>query len=178
MRSFATKVAIEEFCSNYDVQAASHFMYKDRDSVDPLLYCGPAWDYDLTYGNKDDGMRNPSKVDYVFNRSTATSFLYHWLLTHDDFRKMVRQIWDDELQPAAEVLLGKRAPKTGSPLKSIQAYRKEIAESAAMNFTRWSAGRVADITDESGRTFEDAGDYLWNWISIRTEALAKVWLKD
>ena len=123
-------------------------------------------------------MRNPSKVDYVFNRSTATSFLYHWLLTHDDFRKMVRQIWDDELQPAAEVLLGKRAPKTGSPLKSIQAYRKEIAESAAMNFTRWSAGRVADITDESGRTFEDAGDYLWNWISIRTEALAKVWLKD
>ena len=178
MRSFATKVAIEEFCSNYDVQAASHFMYKDRDSVDPLLYCGPAWDYDLTYGNKDDGMRNPSKVDYVFNRSTATSFLYHWLLTHDDFRKMVRQIWDDELQPAAEVLLGKRAPKAESPLKSIQAYRKEIAESAAMNFTRWSAGRVADITDESGRTFEDAGDYLWNWISIRTEALAKVWLKD
>ena len=47
-----------------------------------------------------------------------------------------------------------------------------------MNFTRWSAGRVADITDESGRTFEDAGDYLWNWISIRTEALAKAWLKD
>ena len=178
MSSFAAKVAIEEFSANYDVQAASHFMYKDRDSVDPLLYCGPGWDYDLSYGNKDDGMRRPEKVDYVYNRSTATSFLYRWMLTHDDFRKAVRQVWDQQLRPAAQVLLGKRTPKAGSPLKSIQAYQAEIAESAAMNFTRWNAWGVKDITDESGRTFEDAGNYLWNWISIRTEALDEAWLKD
>ena len=178
MPSFAAKVAIEEFSANYDVQAASHFLYKDRDSTDPLLYCGPGWDYDLSYGNKEDGMRRPEKVDYVFTRSTATSFLYHWMLTHDDFRKAARQIWEEELQPAAEVLLGRRAPKAGSPLKSIRAYQAEIAESAEMNFTRWNAWGVKDITDESGRTFAEAGEYLRNWISVRTEALAKAWLKD
>ena len=178
MHSFAAKVAIEEFSANYDVRAASHFMYKDSDSVDPLLYAGPGWDYDLTYGNKDDGMRNPAKVDYVYNRSSNTAYLYHWLLTHEDFRKLTRQVCEEELFPAAEILLGRREPGEGSFLKSIDVYQAAFAESAAMNFTRWTARAIPDVTDESGRTFEDAGAYLKNWIAIRTDALFSDWLKD
>ena len=177
LHSFAAKVAIEEFTANYDVQAASHFMYKDADSVDPLLHCGPGWDYDLTYGNRDDGMRNPAKIDYVYNRSNATSHLYHWLLTHTEFRQAVRKVVEEELKPAADILLGRREPDAGSQLKSIAAYQAEIADSAAMNFTRWNARGVKDITDESGRTFEDAVRYVTNWIDVRMEALMNGWLK-
>ena len=178
MHSFAAKVAVEEFCANFDVRAASHFFHKDADSVDPLLYAGPGWDYDLTYGNKDDGMRNPEKVNYVFDRSNDTSHLYHWLLTHEDFRRMTRQVFEEEVLPTAEVLLGRREPSPGSCLRSIDALQAEIADSAAMNFTRWQAMAIPDITNESGRTFEAAGSYLKNWIAVRTETLAAGWLKE
>lgn len=176
MRSFARKVAVEEFCANYDVRAASQFMYKDADSVDPLLYAGPGWDYDLTYGNKDDGMRNPQKADYVYTRSGNTAYIYHWLLTHEDFRRMTRQVYEEEILPAAEILLGRREPPEGSSLKSISAYQAGIAASAEMNFTRWTARAIPDVTDESGRTFEDAGAFLQNWIAVRTDTLTAEWL--
>lgn len=178
LRSFARKVAVEEFCANYDVRAASHFMYKDADSVDPLLYAGPGWDYDLTYGNKDDGMRNPAKVDYVYTRSSNTAYLYHWLLTHEDFRKLTRQVYEEEILPAAEVLLGRRTPDADSCVSSIETYQAAIRESAEMNFTRWNARAIPDVTDESGRTFADADAYLKNWIAVRTDALTAGWLTD
>ena len=177
LHSFAAKVAVEEFTANYDVQAASHFMYKDADSVDPLLHCGPGWDYDLTYGNKEDGMRNPAKINYVYNRSSATSHLYHWLLTHEDFRQAARKVLEEELKPAADILLGRKEPAAGSQLKSIATYQAEIADSAAMNYTRWNARGVKGITNESGRTFEDAVRYVTNWIEVRTDALMNGWLK-
>ncbi len=177
LHSFAAKVAIEEFTANYDVQAASHFMYKDSDRVDSLLYCGPGWDYDLTYGNKDDGMRNPAKLDYIEKRANTTAFLYRWLLTHEDFRQATRKVLVEELQPASEILLGRREPPEGSQLKSIAAYQAEIADSAAMNFTRWNPRGVPDITDASGRSFEDAGAYVTNWVQVRTETLMEGWLK-
>ena len=177
-RSFALKIIMEEFTANFDVRAASHFMYKDRDSIDSLLYAGPGWDYDLSYGNKDDGLRNPAKVDYVFKRSTSEVFLYHWLLTHQDFRMITRQLYDEVFLPAAEVLAGKREPAKGSPLKSVEAYQQIIAESARMNFTRWSARAIPDVWDQSGRSFESAGEFVKIWIDVRLETLSANWLLD
>ncbi len=176
MHSFAAKILVEEFSANYDVRAGSQFMYKDSDKVDPLLHAGPGWDYDLTYGNKEDGLRNPRKRDYVYNRSNATSQLYHYLLTHADFRAYARQLLDRELVPAAEILLGRRPAPEGSALKSIRTYLNSIRDSAAMNFTLWNPRLVGDITDESGRTFEDAGAYLKDWVEQRFEMMQAEWL--
>ena len=177
-RSFALKIIMEEFTANFDVRAGSHFMYKDRDSIDGLLYAGPAWDYDLSYGNKDDGLRNPKKVDYVFKRSTSEVFLYHWLLTHQDFRVITRQLYEEVFLPAAEVLAGRREPAKGSPLKPVEAYQEAIRESARMNFTRWSARAIPDVWDQSGRTFESAGEFVKNWIEVRLETMSGNWLLD
>ena len=176
MRSFALKIAVEEFCENYDVRAASHFMYKDRDSVDSHLYAGPGWDYDLTYGNKDDGMHNPLKEDYVYLRSSEDGYLYHTLLTHADFRAETRRLFEEVFVPAAEVLAGKREPAAGSTLKSVSAYQDEIRESAVMNFTRWIPRSIGDVWDGSGRTFEDSGAFLFSFIDQRLEMLKEKWL--
>ena len=178
VRSFALKVTVEEFCANYDVRAASHFMYKDKDSVDSLLYAGPGWDYDLTYGNKDDGLHNPLKQDFVFKRSTGKEYLYHWLLTHDDFKKTTRQLYEKVFLPLAEVLAGRREPAEGSPLKSVAAYQDEIRESAGMNFTRWTAKAIPDVWDGSGRTFEDAGSFVNKWINQRLDMMTETWLLE
>ena len=178
MRSFALKVAVEEFCENYDVRAASHFMYKDRDSVDGLLYAGPGWDYDLTYGNKNDGQHNPLKEDYVFTRSSEDGYLYHWLLSHEEFRAEARKLFDEVFVPAAEVLTGKRVPAEGSPLKPVSAYQDEIRESAAMNFALWIPRSIQDVWDGSGRTFEDAGAYLGDWVGQRLDLMKEKWLSE
>ena len=45
-----------------------------------------------------------------------------------------------------------------------------------MNFTRWNARVVADITNQSGRTFEDAQNYLADWISQRFGMMQSEWL--
>ncbi len=176
VKSFALKVAVEEFTENYDVRAASHFMYKDRDSVDPHLYAGPGWDYDLTYGNKDDGMHNPLKEDYVYLRSSEDGYLYHSLLNHADFKAEIRKYFEEIFVPAAEVLTGKREPAAGSPLKSVAAYQDEIRDSAAMNFALYLPRIIPDVWDGSGRTFEDSGAYLSSFISQRLDMMKEKWL--
>ncbi len=176
MDSFAKKIIVEEFTANFDVRAGSQFMYKDADSVDSRLYAGPGWDYDLTFGNKDDGLRNPLKQDYVFRRSSDKVFLYHWLLTHGDFVSATRKLYDEVFLPAAEVLAGRRKAPEGSPLRSVEAYQAQIEESAAMNFTRWSARAIPDVWDGSGRTFADAGAYVKNWVEQRLDMMTANWL--
>ena len=176
MASFALKIAVEEFCENYDVRAASHFMYKDKDNVDSHLYAGPGWDYDLTYGNKDDGQHNPLKEDYVYLRSSEDSYLYHALLNHEDFRETTRRLFEEVFLPAAEVLAGRREPAAGSPLKPVSAYQDEIRESAAMNFALWSPRSIQDVWDGSGRTFEDSGAFVISWIDQRLDLMNEKWL--
>ena len=175
MRSFARMICVEEFSSNFDVWAASRFMYKDSDKIDPLLYAGPGWDYDLSYGNKEKGLRNPEKVDYVYSRLTHTRYLYHWLLTHEDLQQMTRRVYEEEVLPAAEILLGRREAPEGSHMKSIDAYRAEIADSAGMNELRFTGNQIKGVAPESGKTFEDSVAYLKYWIEKRTDALTAGW---
>ena len=176
MRSFALKITVEEFCQNYDVRAASHFMYKDRDSIDPLLYAGPGWDYDLTYGVKDDGQHDPLKENYVYTRSSEDGYLYHALLSHDDFKEATRRLFEEVFLPAAEVAAGRREPTAGSPLRSVQAYQDAIRESAAMNFALWTPRTIPDVWDKSGRSFEDSGAFLTNFIDQRLDMMNEKWL--
>ena len=175
MLSFARMICVEEFCSNLDVWAASRFMYKDSDSVDPLLYAGPGWDYDLTYGNKSIGLRTPEKVDFVYTRLLHTRYLWRWLLQHEDMQRLTRQVYDEQILPAAEILLGRRGAPEGSTMKSIDAYRAEIEASAEMNGLRWRGNQVKGTAPESGDTFGECVDYLKNWIAIRTDALTENW---
>ena len=176
MDSFALKVIVDEFCASYDVRASSQFMYKDADSVDSRLHAGPGWDYDLSYGNKDDGMHNPLKLDYVYNRSSSETYLFHWLLTHDDFRAATRKLYEEVFVPAAEVLAGRRMPAKGSPLKSVAAYQSAIRESAKMNFSRWTDRGVPDIWAESGQTFESSGAFIRDWVDQRLDLMTKQWM--
>lgn len=175
MLSFARVICVEEFCSNLDVWAASRFMYKDSDSVDPLLYAGPGWDYDLTYGNKSNGLRKADKVDYVYTRLGHTRYLWHWLLRHEDMQKLTRQVYDEQILPAAEILLGRREAPEGSTMKSIDAYRAEIAASAGMNEMRWKGNKIRGVAEESGSNFEESVAYLKDWIATRTDALTENW---
>lgn len=166
--SFAQMFLLEDWCKNYDFTGGSIFMYKDSDTIDPKIYAGPAWDFDLSFGNMADKGTNP-KGNWVVSVHNSSNIW--WALDrHESFRETAAEIWKNRFRPAAAVLLGDAEPEPGSRLKSLDAYRAEIAASVNMNYHRWPVSK--DATEKAARgDFDSAVNYLKKWIRTRTESL-------
>lgn len=163
--SFALKYLVEEWCKNYDFIGGSQYMYKDSDERDPLIYAGPAWDYDLSFGNMKDRGHSPAGR-YMTETSRKTSNL-NWLLSrHEDFMDRVSEIWRESFRPAAAILLGEREPAEGSVIRPLDDYAAAIRASAEMNYARWGVGKNTD--EKAGKSFDNAVAYLKKWITERT----------
>ena len=163
--SFAQRFLIEEWCRNYDYIGGSQFIYKDSDLTDPLIYAGPSWDYDLSFGNMKDRGLSPRGRHVTQSRQPRNIW---WLLSrHESFMKQAGEIWRQTFRPAAAVLLGETEGNPGGFLKSLDEYRAEIEASAAMNFARWGVNSEASAR-EAGGSFGGAVSYLKNWIAERT----------
>ena len=163
--SFALKFLIEEWSKNYDFIGGSQYMFKDSDTRDPLIYAGPAWDYDLAFGNMRDRGYSPTG-DYITATSRKTSNFYWLLSRHPEFRELTLRTWRDTFRPALAVLLGEKEPEEGSRLTSLDNYRERIRASAEMNFARWGVPKTTDA--DAGGSFRNAAAYLIRWIGNRT----------
>ena len=163
--SFVRRYLMEEWTKNYDFSGGSQFLYKDSDSRDPLIYAGPNWDYDLSFGNMTDrGFSSTGAYVTAMSRNPSN---FYWLLSqHDDFAEETRRVWQEVFRPAAAVLLGEKEPAEGQRLRSMEQYAEEIRLSAEMNYIRWPAGTAT--APEAGRSFENANQYLQKWIRERT----------
>ncbi len=163
--SFAVKFLIEDWSKDYDFIGGSQFMYKDSDDRDPLIYAGPAWDYDLAFGNLGD--RGTSATgNYITAVSHKTGNIWWVLSRHDDFMDLVREIWTERFRPAAAVLLGEREAGAGSVVRSLDSYAEAIRDSAKMNYARWNVSKTT--FEKSAGSFENAVSYLKEWIAGRT----------
>lgn len=168
MTSFAQMFLLEDWCKNYDFTGGSIFLYKDSDAVDPKIYAGPAWDFDLSFGNMADKGTTPRGNWVVSVRNSSNIW---WSLDqHGSFRSLTGEIWRTAFRPAAAVLLGEAEPKPGSALRSLDAYREEIAASVGMNYHRWPLSKETTVREARG-SFDGAVDYLKKWIAERTAAL-------
>ena len=163
--SFAQRFLIEDWSKNYDFIAGSQFMYKDSDLVDPLIYAGPSWDYDLCFGNMNDRGYAPSTAYLTDYRRNLN--LYWLLYNHEAFRKTVGAMWQDTFRPAVTVLLGETEAGPDSIVRSLDEYKSRISASAAMNFTRWPVNSAASGRG-SGGSFDNAVEYIRKWITQRT----------
>lgn len=162
--SFARKMLIEDFSKNFDLAGGSQYFYKDSDRVDPLVYAGPSWDYDLSFGNMRDRGEAPGTPYVTVYRNNAN--LYWLLYRHDTFRNMTGLIWQRDFRPAVEVLLGIREAKEGGIIRSLDEYRERISASARMNTKRWGVSDRA-TKKEAGVSFEHAVEFLREWITER-----------
>ena len=163
--SFALRALTEEWCKNYDLLGGSQFFYKDSDAADPLIYAGPAWDYDLSFGNMKDRGYAP-EADYIA-QFRKNSNLYWLLEQHESFAELEKKLWREKFRPALAVLLGEKEGTAGENLRSLDEYRGRIADSAAMNAARWGVNSAA-TGPYSGENFDHAFSYLKNWITKRT----------
>lgn len=151
--SWAQMYLMQDFMTQWDVESFSFFVYKNAD--DPLLYCGPVWDFDLSMGATGIG-----KMPDVMRLSV-------WLREH-------REGWLTELEkfPAFEEALQSFAEKrffplleeylseeTGLSVPGFQDYMKTLASSAEMDAQRW--GESDQFEEESAR--------LLSWLQKRAE---------
>ena len=164
-KSFAQRLLIEDWTKNYDFIGGSLFMYKDSDLVDPLIYAGPSWDYDLCFGNMGNHSYQPTGK-YV----TATDRKYNlWrlLYSHESFRRILSEVWEKDFRPAVAVLLGEKEAGPDSIIRSIDDYKKWISPSVQMDNRRWGVSK--DATGRgSGGNFDNAVEYMRKWIKRRT----------
>ena len=168
--SFVLKWLVDDMNKNYDVAAGSQYMFKDSDRTDPLFYAGPAWDYDIAYGNAWR-YTSPEK-DYPALKPDKKYF-FAQLGKHEDFRKLLTERWKDTLRPAMAILTGEIAPSPDGVLRSFAEYRDAIALSAEMNEVRRGKGTV--MTKDAGTDFRSGVEYLGEWLVERTRYLDVKW---
>ena len=175
MDSMAMKFMVEEISKNYDGSSSSQFFYKKPDRVSTLLFAGPVWDYDSSYGSYAHKGGEALLKPTGFSQTYITSKNDWWgrLYRHDLFKAHVSLMWREHMRPAMRILAGEAPAENG--LYSIETYAAAIESSAAMNFIRWPMRSSTDNIADTGRTFRANIDFLTGFVSKRCAWLDRQW---
>jgi len=150
-----------ELAHNADSYRISTFMYKDRNSIDSLLHFGPLWDFNLAYGNQDEG---PFGTPYQWSWQIGLDDINFWwsrLLSDPAFKQQVVDRWFELRQ---DVL------KTSRILTYIDSVAADLDEAEVRNFVRWPVlGEWVWPNVFIGETYQEEVDYLKNFIIARTK---------
>ena len=123
MASWAKMYVMQDFMAQWDVESFSFFVFKKPD--DPLLYCGPVWDFDLSMGATGLG-----RLTNVMKHSMWLSDHREGWLTqldsHPSFSRAVRNFSEKEFYPALEKWL-----------EDSDGLIDSLETSAAMDCARW-----------------------------------------
>ena len=173
--SLVRRYLVEEVSKNYDGNSSSLYFYKPADSQSNLLYAGPAWDYDSSYGSyaTAKGMPVLKPAGFFVN---ASSQWHHWwplLYRQPDFAEASAQTYRQVFAPLLNQLLNREDP---AELWSLTQYEGHIAASAVMNFVRWPLTYTKNRADiKLALTHGGNVDILRNFIDQRKQFLDQAW---
>jgi hypothetical protein len=167
VNSFIDFFILNEIGKNVDGYRLSTFMYKDKDSIDDLIYIGPIWDFNLAFGNADyydGGSTEGWQVDINFNQqfldvddSFKIPFWWQKLMADSGFVNQLQCRWRYLRNHQFQL------NRLHSYIDSVVAV---LDESQARNFERWP------ILDQ----------YIWPnkvWLGSYPDEVAylKIWLQ-
>lgn len=166
MDSFVKKYLVEEITKNSDAVTNSQYFYKQPDSVSPLLFAGPVWDYDNALGHTDEEAMDPAglMLDKV-RPEGASNLWYGTLCEQPDFESRVREVYREVFSPLLAELSEEK----------IEDYRKLLRIPASLDWIRWKN------TDKSFRykecsSYDEYVDYLQDFIRRRKEFLDSLYI--
>ena len=146
MESWMKMYVMQDFMVQWDVESFSFFVYKDAN--DPLLYCGPVWDFDLSMGATGLG-RLPNVMMYS---DWLRGHREGWLTELDKFpafTETLRTFAREEFMPALQNYLDgefRDQMETLAPSAAMDAHRWGETDSfsqSAQNLLSWLEGRAA-----------------------------------
>lgn len=156
--SWASKYVMEVVFHDPDAIEGSMYFYKDCDSVDPLIYSGPMWDYDRTmgsYGVRVYWLDDPRQV-------RKCSVYGEQLMAIPEVAELVYQKFKEDMVPYIE----------NRVQADIFELDEEIKASAEMDLIRWSR----QYGYYTGR--DAAVDYLTSFLEEKSEYLQNIWLGE
>ena len=153
VESLAQMYILNEWCSNMDFGLTSTYFYKP---VGDTLYAGPAWDFDIAFGNNDSGRfgndyNDASKWTVCYNRMYRNTVFGKWdieekatvfnvLTKNKEFIKVVKQVWNSYFGAAID-----------ATISWADGYTEEIRGSAIANAIRWNIFGTTNVNDIDGR---------------------------
>ncbi len=164
--SFLQHFIVNELSGNPDIYW-SVYMYKDR--LDPKIYTGPVWDFDLAFDND-------VRV-YPMNRKSA--FLYQsGVMCANQMDVMARRILVEDRTTKSELSQMWSRLRNGGRLDAeaigsfIDQTYKNIKASADLNFERWPILRQAvHQNPRTPNTYEEEITFVKNFVWERIEKL-------
>ena len=140
MDSWARMYLIQDFFVQSDDEYYSFFFYKKEN--DPLLYCGPVWDFDLCLGNMNCGDYYRTSAQTLWLRDGRKKWL-HQMDQYPEFRARVAELYLEELEPVIRDMLDNEYDQT------VEGLEKDTK----LNYLRWH--KDLDYSERTGlvRTF-------------------------
>lgn len=148
VESLAQMYLLNEWCSNMDFGLTSTYFYKP---VGDTLYCGPAWDFDIAFGNNGserfgNDYNDPSKWTVCYNRMYRNTVfgtadieekptVFNVLTKNEEFAQVLEMVWDNGFGTA----LSTAVLWTGNEYVDI------VTGSAIANAIRWNIFDTNDI---------------------------------
>ncbi len=160
MESFVKRFLLDEISLDIDAGLTSMYFYKEKG--EDILYSGPAWDYDNTFGNGTDGAECT-----VLESCDDDSDKLDWYVRAYTFPEVRERITEEyaALLPFFRELLDER----------IDAYAQEISASVQMNNIRWAGEYAKDDPEGKYADYEANVRYLKFYIAKRLDWLCERW---
>ncbi|MBQ2847374.1 MAG: CotH kinase family protein [Clostridia bacterium] len=156
VESLAQMYILNEWCSNQDFGLTSTYFYKPE-GANETLYAGPAWDFDIAFGNNDSGRfgndyTDPEKWTVCYNRMYRNTVFGKWdideqpnvfniLTKNEDFIKEVERVWNSYFKSAVDETID----------WAMNEYTDSIRGSAIANAIRWNIFGTRNVNDIDGR---------------------------
>lgn len=163
--SFIRLYFLQELSEDSDGLRSSFFMYWDGET--DRIHLGPAWDYDVAFGNfttdKRGGNPRVDYVEHIAQTMEVSSDLFGQLCKYDEFRRSLNSYYQRDLRELFANLNDR-----------IKQYAEQLSLSAEMNFKRWDTqGKAALFDDghENKATYTEEVEYLSKWVKDRVEYL-------
>lgn len=176
LESLAFMYILEEFSMDWDAGQTSCYIYKD--SADDKFYVAPAWDFDMSLGNTNIGIKlgvNLSDPNVWFanqnyfnegrilpTQAYADCFFTLAYQRHADFRSLVKEKWADYKKICSDEFIA-----------NLSAYGEKMNASAVMNAYRWNRYTTSPSYEQKSARYTADVNALTSFMSARVSALNK-----
>ena len=173
MKSFVHRYLQSEVTMDYDGQRP--YFYKDSDTVDKKVYCGPVWDQDNTFGVSN--RRGKANIISVENDHMRHYYWFPQAMKQPDFKAEMIKTYYEVYRPAYLILLGEQKDESGI-LRSVDEYMEEVRNSVRMDQTRWNFSAWRRLTGANAAIGNDpdyCADFLKDFIRVHMNLMDKTY---
>lgn len=167
-------IIINELTKNPDAYRLSTFFYKERDSEGGKIKFGPAWDYNLGFGNVDFCIKGNPEGLVLLNYNLVCP-QDGWVIHYWWKRFLEDEVFYQHLKKRYNTL--REAQLSDSRISlMIDSVTTLIGDAQARNFVKWPVlGKYIWPNYYIGNTHADEVKWLKEWVTNRLIYLDKIW---